>query len=693
MRPIRLKFLSSAVSRQMIACLLLVLVAVPAYAQSSVTLHDIARDPGTGLEYARTASPREAKFQEITQRPIYRVPTDIFDTPLKGWGAPGVALLDYDGDGDLDIYVTNGPGTPNSLFENFLAQEGTVRFVDVGETSGAALVAHESDGVCFGDLDNDGDPDLVVLGIEDSNRLLENVGGAFVDITDAAGDFGTAVRNSTSCSMGDVDGDGLLDIAVANTFADFSQQGAIFVEPFAQNQHNQLFHNQGGLSFVDVSETSGLLALGGIPEGAATITWGIAFADIDHDGDIDLVHADDQAAYPPAVLGGIDRGYLQVFVNDGTGHFENKTLEAGTDSPGQWMGLTYGDFDCNGALDIFGANLGDYMKTNLMDGYPLGASATRHFLGHGDGTFDDPGVGDLLTASVFSWGNSSLDVDNDGDLDVIYHGGLEVGPFVEATNPGVLLENTGTCTARFRWNQGAITEDHRLRTVQGVAVGDVDGDGFPDVVSVSSFDTRSEDMLTPYAVRYDSPFDGPVACFVPTFAPTDTPGELTWTGIEFDPGSLSVELNSGGNGNRSVTLELVGSVGLAEGGKSNRNAIGALVSVTPGAGPTFTRPVLGGSSYASQDALVQTYGVGTSYFTTVEVLWPGGTVNRLYGVRPGERLTLPEIPCSVDGEFPNRGEYLACVKGAVDELETAGVIDRAEGVRLTISALLARIRG
>lgn len=99
--------------------------------------------------------------------------------------------------------------------------------------------------VCYGDIDNDGDDNLVVLGNNEPNLLFENLGdGSCVDITSTSG-IGSETNASTGCSMGDVNKDGLLDIAIANTFEDWTQQFAIFVEPYADNLHNRLFLTQG----------------------------------------------------------------------------------------------------------------------------------------------------------------------------------------------------------------------------------------------------------------------------------------------------------------------------------------------------------------------------------------------------------------------------------------------------------------
>ncbi|MDX1998003.1 MAG: CRTAC1 family protein [Thermoanaerobaculia bacterium] len=662
--------------------------ATAAADRQPIVFRDIAADPARGLSYQRVQSASEAIFDERRAMPVYNL-MDIARTPLKSRGAPGVALLDFDRDGDLDIYVTNGPGEPNSLFENRIRPERRLRFRDVAVNLGADLTSHDSTGVCFGDIDNDGDPDLLVLGQGEGHHLLENRRGRFVDITNkAAGGITSEIRGgagmqATSCSFGDIDADGRLDVVVSNTFADWRQQAAILMEPFAQNQHNELFWNRGDNVFTEVSAAVGLRDLSGLPPGAASITWAIAMVDLDADGDTDILHADDQAAIPYARYGGVDRGFLHHFRNDGTGQFTNVSAATGTQVSGNWMGLTFGDLNCDRRLDFFGSNLGDYMLTMMPLTYNRGDSSSRWFLQQANGTFTDPGVGSLVT-TPFGWGNAMFDYDNDGDLDIVFYGGLEPGPFLENSNPGTLLRNEG-CSANFTWDRPAIPYDHGLRIVEGLAVGDLDLDGFDDIVSVSGGNAPPGAPTLGYEATYGSEFDAPSARIVPTFRPI---GGLNfvWNGLKPVDGNLVVELNSASNGNRSVSVELIGTAGLVDGGRVNRSGIGALVTVTPRRGRPVTRPVMGGASYASQDALVLTYGLGRESRATVEVVWPGGTVNRIYDVRHGERLRIPEIPCDCSRSWPTTKAYYTCVENALETLKDSGVITAEESARLGASA-------
>ncbi len=665
---------------------------------------DLVSQPGSGLDYARAPSPTKATFDAQKAASIADPPTpytfgDVVATPEKSNGGPGVAALDFDGDGDVDIYATNGPGRANSLFSNQLQETGVATFIDVGAAAGAGVAGQDSTGVCFGDIDNDGDEDLYVLGRVESNALLENQGdGTFVDITGSAGTGGGTLGH-TSCSMGDVDGDGLLDIVVGNSF-DWASREAIFVDDFGSSHPNQLFVNQGGNVFSDESVASGIRNLRGFSDGSEnnpTITWGIAIVDIDLDGDSDIVQADDQAARlisayidPNTGLPGVDRGFMHVLINDGTGHFTDITPEAGLTRPGQWMGVTFGDFNSDGNMDFFGTNMGGYAFSVLPIQYAIEDTNNRWFLGNGDLTWDDPGLGDIVS-DPFGWGPSALDYDNDGDTDIMYFGSLDgTGPVGTADNPGVLLSNDGVTGEDVDFSADLVAlsgTDHRRRNVNGSAVGDINNDGFMDIISVSA-SNYFDAPLIPYPVSWGSPYDA-FAAFFPVFSQTG-PGEFTWNGFEQTEGDLSVQVNTADNGNRWVRVRTLGTVGITDDGQSNRDGIGAVVQFTPNKGNTAMKPILGGSNYSSQDSTDAIFGLGGKNWGTIDVVWPGGTHNRLRFAKHGESITFPEIPCDYrHDQWSKYNDYKVCVKGAMDELQAAGVVSPAEAARFKSSALSA----
>lgn len=113
-----------------------------------------------------------------------------------------------------------------------------------------------------------------------------------------------------------------------------------------------------------------------------------------------------------------------------------------------------------------------------------------------------------------------------------------------------------------------------------------------------------------------------------------------------------------------------------------------MIRVTPEGGRTTLRPVTGGSGFASQDALAQLFGLGRAKTATVEVLWPGGTVHRLYDVKARERIVFPEIPCDPRDPSLSRRKYRSCVAGALEVLRDRDLLSRSRAVRPILPAVL-----
>ena len=662
---------------------------------SAIVFNNIADDPGSGLWYQRVPSSNNEILDHIKAIGFVDSadPQTRSQLPVKPRGAPGVVIFDYDQDGDQDIYVTNGL-VPNSLFHNKLVESGETQFVDVAIESGVAASDQDSTGACAGDLDNDGDADLLVLGVGGTpNRLFENKGaGEFEDISSQAFDP-SDIRHPSGCSIGDINGDGLLDIAIANTFNSWNHRMPLVT---FDNDHlleaNQLFINQGGNVFQDRSVFAGIADY-------KYISWAISLVDYDLDGDVDLITADDQGAKAPFSKGGRDDGYIRIFDNDGSGRFTNVTADRNTHRYGAWMGLAFGDFNADQYMDLFSTNTGYYITSFLQPGLDfeneIGDWTSGWFLGGAGLTFTFPGAGEMID-TPFGWGTSVIDYDNDGDSDIVYHGGVNMGLFVEASNPGVVLNNDGS--AHFKRDVLAMSEtvDHLRRNVQGMAVGDLNNDGFMDIVSVSSEDWPSFFPLvplTPPQLWIGTPFDQE-ALLWPTFFPVD-PQDFSqgfvWSQMEPSNGTLAVELNSGGNGNSSARIKLNGSIGQIAGGRVNRDGIGAVVTFQLDQEKSAMWPVVAGSSYASQDSLTWVFGMGGEKSGVLEVLWPGGVRNKLYNVRAGEEVLFPEIPCNYTSEVLNIRAYKRCVKRAVKELQKAGVIDRRMKRRYFGSAMRAYV--
>lgn len=657
----------------------------------AVTFNDIAPDEGSGLNFKRLESPREEIQDLIEQQPLFSVFDDFPLTPILARGTPGVVIFDADGDGDEDIYVTNGPGRANSLFINQIQQTGVLAFVDSALEFGVAAQAQDSSGACSGDLDNDGDLDLLVLGVGEPSILFENTGSAgFVDITQSS-NLGESHLFSSSCAMGDINNDGLLDIAIANTYTNWENHFGVVVFPFELSEHNQLFQNIGDNTFNDISANSGFEELTGFIseyQGSAGVTWSLNLVDYDSDGDLDAVFVDDQAGIVPARDGGVDRGLIHIMENDGSGLFTDVNTSVGLSKFGAHRGITSGDFNCDGHLDLFATNAGDYSGQLLTrGGYQPGDFSSRWFFGADTGVFSDPGVGDLQ-GTVFGWSAAVGDIDNDADPDIIYHGGLEISAFV-LTNPGVILENQG-CSGQFTRNTTAASStDHTLRVVLGMALGDLNNDGFIDIVSASNANLPETMPVSEFPALYGGPFDD--AVFALNFFPTDEVGIFTWSGFEFSDGDLSVEINSADNANNWLKVDLLGGKGIISEGTVNRNGIGSVVSMSLAQGTVNTQPIMAGSSTMSQSSITAIFGMGNSSSDAmIDILWPGGIKNRVYDVQAKSDLLLPEIPCSYDDLTISRRDYYLCVRDSLEEYRLKGFINRRMERKLFFSALRAR---
>ena len=672
----------------LITLILILGTALPTLADGGVTFSDAVANPATGIDYSRTPSPdRLAKRLAAYDNPV--VPRSDFPAalqgfPMKAYGAPGIALLDYDGDGDLDIYVTNGPGKANSLYANLLRETGQMTFVDAAIVAGVDATLMDSTGVCFGDIDNDDDPDLYVVGTGELYRLFENNGDrTFTDISDnvVSGDG----RHANGCSMADVNNDGLLDIVVANSYDDWTNRVATNTPgpTYPGMEHNYLFLNQGDNTFADVTAAAGLEDVSNMDQeglSGAALTWALGTFDYDQDGDADILFADNQGA--PAADETQRRGWLRLYDNDGTGTFDEITDTAGLQVDGGWMGLAFGDYNCDENLDFFATNLGDFSA---------GAAARSIFYyGDGAGAFAAGGLlGGPEDGNSFGWGASTLDYDNDGDLDVIYHGSVDRFNFITADNPGVLVQNQGLCSGDFGYDVQAFEVDHAPRIVHGVAVGDLNEDGFTDIVTASSFNVVPDENYV--SVAFVGATDSPLipTSFVQFVLFLFDPAVgfvLLNPSLQLNPGDLVIDINNGENEYKSVKVHTRGSVATLEDGTVNRDGIGAVVKITPKGGPTVTRVVVGGSSYASQDALELVFGVGKGKKADLDILWPGGVRNSLRGVMPDEEVLLPEIPCSYDTNDSFQ-DYQSCVTAALDTLIAEGVLPMSARGRFLSSAI------
>ncbi len=498
----------------------------------------------------------------------------------------GVAVFDFDGDGWMDLFFVNGaklqdpmpagaePDKRDPIYWNRLYRnnrDGT--FSDVTERSGLRGSGYGM-GVAAGDYDNDGRVDVYVTGLG-GNRLYHNNGdGTFTDTTAKAG-VG-AGGWSTSAGFIDYDRDGYLDLAVVRYLQwDFSMDVwcgdrrtnmRAFCHPDVFRPATYLlFHNNGDGTFTDVSAKSGF---GNSPGHGL----GIAFNDFDGDGWPDIAVANDAVAQ-------------QLFRNGRDGTFREEGLTDGVafDEDGRTfsgMGIAFDDYDNDGWPDLMATDLanqkyalfrnksGVYM--DFTEQSRLGAISLRHS----------------------GWGVSWLDYDNDGWKD-LFVAQSHVMDNIEQTEPGLhyketplLARNTG---GKFTDVSSVSGEPfHQVIAARGSAFGDLNNDGFEDLV---------------------------VTC---NQCPT------------------KILMNSADNGNHWLSVDVAGTV-------SNRDGLGARIHlVSEGGLQQWSYVTRAGSYLSSSDKRVH-FGLGKERTVKLlEVTWPNGIVQRLANVPADQMITVKE---------------------------------------------------
>ncbi|MEQ1472270.1 MAG: CRTAC1 family protein [Candidatus Acidiferrum sp.] len=509
----------------------------------------------------------------------------------------GVALLDYDNDGWLDIYLVNG-----STFPALAGKEAPPRamllhnnhdgtFTDVTAKAG---VANErwGFGAVVGDFDNDGWPDIYVTNFGKNRLYHNNRNGTFTDVAEKAG---VALGGwSTGATWGDYDRDGRLDLFVPGYVKFDAEHPPISGQDglpshFCQfrgvevpcgprglpGEADHLFHNNGDGTFTDVSVKAGV--------SDPKVYYGFAsvFVDVDDDGWLDLVVANDSVPK-----------YLYRNRHDGT--FEDISYLSGfalnDDGREQAaMGIAVGDYNRDGKVDFY--------ITNFSDDY------NTLYRNDGDASFSDvsarAGIA-TLTIPFLGWGTGFLDFDNDGLPDIFVSNG-HVYSGVDAQDWGttwaqrpLLLRNVnGTKFIEVPPATGSALA--MTMTGRGAAFGDLFNDGHIDVV-MNNIDS------------------------IPTLLRNVVKNENHWIAFK-----------------------------LAGGEKSPRDSIGAKVFVTAG-GATQRGDVVSGGSYASSSDIRLHFGIGkATKVEKVEIRWPSGikqeivvgAVDRIYTVVEGKGIVEP----------------------------------------------------
>jgi hypothetical protein len=528
------------------------------------------------------------RFEEIAAKSGLHFVTQNSSTANKNQietMVAGVALLDYDGDGFLDIYLVNGAAIPslqkespaywNRLYRN--NHDGT--FTDVTERAGLTGAGYGM-GVAVGDYDNDGHPDIFLANVT-GNQLFHNNGdGTFTDVTAKAGLAGAKLNGKKMWSVGagwfDYNNDGRLDLFVVNycvwevnkdPYCNVKNGVRAYCHPkLYASLHNTLYRNNGDGTFTDVSQETGIASHMG--KGMS-----VSFADYDSDGFLDAFVANDTT---PAFL----------FHNIGGKKFEEVGVAAGVayapdGSTLSGMGSDFRDINNDGRPDIW------YTAVEHQS-FPLLVNR-----GHGD--FDDLTLANGLrpTTEMSGWGNGIYDFDNDGwkDLFVARSNVLdnisELSPSRKYPEPNSVFRNLGN--GKFEEVNATAGPDFQIEAAyRGAAFGDLDNDGRIDVV-------------------------------------------VTVLG-----GQLKIFHNISDTGNHWMLLKLVGT-------ESNRMGIGAQIHITTEDGRSQWNEVTTAVGYASSSDSRVHFGLGTNKkITSIEIRWPSGIKQTLHDLTVDRILTIEE---------------------------------------------------
>ena len=570
------------------------------------------------LEAWLSASSPEPLFEEVADRAglsrIHKayLPNAARNVPIPGEHMPpGVAVVDFDGDGHPDFFVAGGDG--NRLYKN----RGDGTFEDVAAKAGVSGQEGEAVGVLSFDYDNDGRPDLYVTYLEKPNQLFHNKGdGTFEEVAQKAG---VALNDyCASAAAIDYNRDGLPDLYVL-------VYGPRDRGPNIQADNappNHLFRNNGDGTFTDVSKASKTGDTG----------WALAVqsADLDGDGWPDLYVANDFGNHT----------YLR---NNGNGTFSNLGKKAGLLDPGFGMGVAIDDYDGDARLDLYVSNYSLPWNWFLRDprypmpdfpynlGRPLvwrrlkamtrGSSLfrpVRDASGRFERTSDEAGVWD----TSWSWGCVFVDADMDGRPDLFVVNGMVTGKNPKERE----LDFFNLMSAEFKKFEKGIAiadwgDDSLWGRVPKRFYKNLDGRHFAELAAVTGLESDANQRGLVVA---DVNGDG---------AP-----DLFATGFLQRP---SLWINKNPSHAKSLVVELEGDPSLPGPFKSTRDALGALVTVEAN-GVKRSQVVSAGYSFLSSGPKELFFGLGDkTRADRVTVRWPSGRVTDRRDV-PAGRLSLKE---------------------------------------------------
>ena len=506
------------------------------------------------------------------------------DKPVIDAVLGGVALLDYDNDGYLDIFFTNGARIPglakdspefsNRLYHN--NRDGT--FTDVTDRAGVKGYGY-SVGVAVADFDNDGFPDIYVTGVNRNTLYHNNGDGTFTDVTERAGVAGIGPNGkklwSVSAAWIDYDNDGRLDLFVSNYLDWTSETSKVCGPPgrrlscsptMYKGEPNFLYHNNGDGTFTDVSAATGIAEH--IGKGM-----GVAIADYNGDGWMDIFVANDK-----------ERNFL--FKNRGDKSFEEVGVEsfvAFTEDgiPVSSMGVDFRDWNNDGRPSLFVTALG-------RETFPL-------FRNEGTGSFSvdtyKAGIG-FPSLKMSGWGNGIYDFDNDGFKDLFtanshVSDNADDDPQQHYRQANAVFQNLQDGTFRDVSTQAG--PDMQVRAAhRGCAFGDLNNDGKIDVV-VSAIGDRAELLY-----------------------------------------------NTTTNSNHWILLQTIGV-------KSNRDGIGTRIKLTGESGLVQYNHVTTAGSFASSSDKRVHFGLGRdTRIKEIELRWPSGRTQVLRNVKVDQVLKITE---------------------------------------------------